>query len=616
MTGRSYSISFLVMAGLMLVMLLVSLGRMPGNIISWDTFGYYLYLPATLIHGDPGLYDPAFAYEVIDKYQSSSTFYQVSANPQGGMIIKYTSGLALIFLPGFIISHLVALSSAFPADGFSLPYQYSVLFTGILFMIMGMVVMRKVLLRFFTDKMTTLLLLFLYAGTNLFYIATHHATIHNFLFSLYALLLWLVIRWHEKPGKRRSLQLGLVMGFIIMIRPSEAVCVFLPLLWGVYDRHSLKQKLALLRSRFPLLLLTALGMLIALSPQLVYWKAFTGKILHYSYDNPGEGFDWGSPYLLQVLFSFRKGWLVYTPMMVFALAGFYFTYNKKREIFYPLLVFTLLNLYVVSSWTTWWYASSFGQRALVQSYAVLVIPMGYFFSAVSSMGRKRAVVIFSIAGLFVVLSLFQTWQYTRGIIHPQNMTREYYFAVFGRMKQPDEQLQNLLLLERSFTATDFFSKPEDYFLHSSYNLEGEFTRKKDPNALFINQEGLAVEILSPENPYSRTLSIPFYKLSNGDHAFLKIKGEVFVEDDPVENAFTLVVTFQHKGRNYKYRGKNSEVIAADLIPGQWNTLEVLYLTPEVRHTKDPVLIYFWLRGSQQLAVRSITVESWAPVRGW
>jgi hypothetical protein len=57
----------------------------PANIISWDIFGYYLYLPATFIHHDPTIQDISWVEQARELYKSSSTLYQAQERPTGGV---------------------------------------------------------------------------------------------------------------------------------------------------------------------------------------------------------------------------------------------------------------------------------------------------------------------------------------------------------------------------------------------------------------------------------------------------------------------------------------------------------------------------------------------------
>ncbi|MEE4175911.1 MAG: hypothetical protein V2I46_00230, partial [Bacteroides sp.] len=378
---------------------------------------------------------------------------------------------------------------------------------------------------------------------------------------------------------------------------------------------SLKEKARLIRDHFSKILIIAGCMILPAIPQLLYWKIFTGSFLYYSYDNPGEGLDLLSPYTWDVLVSFRKGWLIYTPMMALAIYGFKNLYEKRRELFYPLVIFAVLNLYLVSSWTTWWYAGSFGHRAMVQSYAMMAFPLGYFFIGLKDQTRFWRKFFWILAGFFVVLNLFQTWQYFSKILHPDSMTKPYYMAVFGRVTPPTEEIKSLLMVERSLGGDDVLKNPEDYYLYRSFEMvfDEDVWRPAADSGVAGSRE---VMILRPETPFTTALEIPFNKLTMADHAFLKVRGEVFVEDAPAENPFSLIITFDHEGGNYKYRGKDYEHYPHEITPGQWNTLERLYLTPEPRNKTDQVRIYFWLRGNKPLPVSRIDVEVWVPKRGW
>ncbi|MCB0815419.1 MAG: hypothetical protein KDB87_19920, partial [Flavobacteriales bacterium] len=57
---------------------------------------------------------------------------------------------------------------------------------------------------------------------------------------------------------------------------------------------------------------------------LSYWKVYGGAWIFDSYQNPGEGLDLFYPHLHRFLFSFRKGWFIYTPLMLVAAAGLLF----------------------------------------------------------------------------------------------------------------------------------------------------------------------------------------------------------------------------------------------------------------------------------------------------
>jgi hypothetical protein len=45
------------------------------------------------------------------------------------------------------------------------------------------------------------------------------------------------------------------------------------------------------------------------------------------------------PEIISGLFSYRKGWLIYTPVMAFGLVGMFFTRKSATPLFLPVLLF-------------------------------------------------------------------------------------------------------------------------------------------------------------------------------------------------------------------------------------------------------------------------------------
>lgn len=68
----------------------------PGNILSWDVFGYYLYLPFKFIYHDLGLTNDSVVHSIIAEYQNTGTFYQASKLPNGNYVMKYSMGISFL----------------------------------------------------------------------------------------------------------------------------------------------------------------------------------------------------------------------------------------------------------------------------------------------------------------------------------------------------------------------------------------------------------------------------------------------------------------------------------------------------------------------------------------
>lgn len=422
----------------------------PMQPISWDTFGYYLYLPATFIYND--LWHLHFAEPMMQKYNLAGFFYAARIGPQGNYVMNYSLGTAILYSPFFFIGHLWAKLFNFPVDGFSAPYQYSVFIGGVLYSLAGLLVTARTLRYFFSQKITAVLLLILLAGTNyLYYTLLENAMTHNYLFTVGAFIIYLSIKWHQSPGYKYALLLGLCIGLAIIIRPTEIFWCLIPLLFTIKDWPTLKQKAGIVIQNLPQLAVLVAAVVAMGSLQMLYWKAASGKFIYYSYDGT---FDFLSPHIIPGLFSIRKGWLVYTPVMALALIGLPLLWVKHKPLFIPVVAYTLLVVYITFSWHAWSYGGSFGCRPLVQSYALLLFPMGAFFQAIAGY-RWVKVLLTPVIGWLLFYNCFQTYQYEKGYISHDGLTAYQYQMLFLKTSVAQQQIrQHFKLAQPTGTTTD------------------------------------------------------------------------------------------------------------------------------------------------------------------
>ncbi len=402
--------------------------------ISWDVAGYYMYLPAGLIYND--FEELAFKDSIMQKYKPSSSFYQAFQVENGNWLLQYPSGLSVMYVPGFLIGHLGAKLGGYAQDGFSIPYQIGIWLWSLLVSFIGLILLRKLLLFYFSDKTVAVTLLALVLATNYFnYTAIDGALAHNYEFTLYAALLLFTRKWYLKPSYKLSIIIGLLVGLAALARPTDIVIAIVPLAWGLTSLRSIKSTFQFLIAQFPKLIVAGVVTLLIGSIQLLYWKLYSGEWIVYTYRD--YGFSWRGQHLIDCFFSFKKGWLIYTPVMSFALIGFYYLYKKWEKLFWFSFLFFIVNTYIIFSWDIWWYGGSFGQRAMVESYAILALPFAAFFE----MGLKSFLKYLIIPALIFCtwLNLFQTYQIHAegGGMDPEYMTEAYYWRIFGNNNVKD-----------------------------------------------------------------------------------------------------------------------------------------------------------------------------------
>lgn len=424
---------------------------------------YYNYLPAVFIHDDI----------TLNYYQQNPELRNYDWThllDNGNKIIKMTYGLSVLYSPFFFIADIYANNTEHKANGYSAPYHFSISLCAIFYFILALILLRKLLLMFFNDKVVALSILVVTAGTNLFYYTVFEPGMpHVFNFFLITSFLYLTIRWHKKPGWLYTFLLGISGGLIVLIRPTNALIVLFFLLYGIHHKNDIKNRFQFYQKHWLKLLLIIILSIAFWIPQMYYWKVITGQWIFFSYAND-EGFFFNNPQIMNILFSYKKGWLVYTPVMAIALAGIPLLWKKRRKLFWPVLTFIVVMIYVLSSWWNWWYGGGFGLRSFIDHYGLLAIP----FAAISSyFFKKKGVkkyVYLTVVFILICFNLFQTSQYRHNAIHWDGMNKEAYWETFLKRK-PTQRFHQLL------TKPDRQKAKQGIYREIPYNSKKEEKRK-------------------------------------------------------------------------------------------------------------------------------------------
>lgn len=446
----------------------------PLDLLSWDAMGYYMYLPSVFIYHDIKKLEWLPAIDA--KYSvSGGSLYQAQKQKNGDYYFKYLGGVAILQSPFFFAAHWLAPALGYEADGFSQPYQFAIGIGALIYFILGLFVLRKVLLLYFDDRTTTLTLILMMLASNLLrYVSYDSAMSHVFIFPLYALLLYFTVRWHEKPSILWASLIGYVIGLASISRPTEAIMIFIPLLWNMHTREASREKWALVRQNIPHLAYLILFGFLGVLPQLLYWKAATGSFVY----DVGSKWDFLLPHL-RVLFGFENGWFIYTPVAIFFVAGLFFI--KRFPFRKAVITFCLLNIYVIIAWHDWRYGATYSCRALTQSYPVFALPLAAFIDRFISTKWKYLVYI---AGLYLIfVNLFQIDQYNKTILHYRDMNRQYYCSIY---------------LDSSPTPLDFSLLDTREYLKNEDDFSKKIFFSADSNILVITQEFSEQTLLEKE----------------------------------------------------------------------------------------------------------------------
>ncbi|MDQ3191813.1 MAG: hypothetical protein M3Q58_09475 [Bacteroidota bacterium] len=401
-------------------------------VISSDVKGYYAYLPAIFIHKDLKFKNDTIYYK---SGESQVWFFQ---NEQGTRYIKYTCGLSILYSPFFLVAHLIAHVTDYDADGFSIPYKIALILSSFVFLIIGLYFLSKILLLHFSDHITALTLFVLFLGTNsLNYFSYDMAFPHGYSLAVISIFMYSSIKWITLPQKKWTVLIGLSAGMMTLIRPIDGLFILFLLLYKINSLDELKHRFQLFWLKKYAIVYMLFCFFLVLLPQLIYFKFISGSFLFFSYS--GEQFFFGNPNYLKSIFSYRNGWLIYSPLIGLSLLGFLLFKRKKASEFRMLcLIIFPIYTYFVVSWWCWWYVG-FGNRAFIHLYPILSLPLALFIDWIIKQRIYGKAILGIVLCLGLFLNFFQHQQYKTGAIHWGAMTKAAYWDSFGYL-HPSQNL--------------------------------------------------------------------------------------------------------------------------------------------------------------------------------
>lgn len=413
------------------------------KVIGADVISYYAYLPATFIFHD---------VKLENDYTMKNGIFWPETLPDGARVIKTSMGMSVLYSPFFFASHAIAKLTGADAFGYSNIYKIGLLVGAIFYLFIGLFFLRKILKIYFSESITALTIVAITLGTNLLHYATREATMsHLYNFTLLNIFIWLTIQWYKNPKLLKLILIGLLAGFITLVRPSNIIILAFFFLYDVYSIKTFGHRFTAVFKKFHWYILMGLAFTLVWIPQMLYWKELSGQLLFNSYTT--ERFFFNQPHFIDGLFSYRKGWLLYTPMMILSMAGIVLMFKKLKRFSLAISVFTFLNMYIVFSWWCWWYGGSFGMRALIDSYGMLAIPMALLFTEALKYRKYLYKIVVGLAIILIVQNVSFVRKYRSGSIHWDSMTKEAFWNAFWRfsplpeywdlLEQPDYEKAKL-----------------------------------------------------------------------------------------------------------------------------------------------------------------------------
>jgi hypothetical protein len=401
--------------------------------IASDGKGYYIYLPAAFIYQD---FSFEFTQQTEAKYYDDSQPPVVQL-PDDKKLNKYFAGEAILLIPFFLIAHLLSFILGVPTDGYSFFYQASVSVAAVFYALAGLLMMSKYLKHFIvSENVITFVLILTFGGSTLLHYTWMEPSMsHVYSFFVINAFIALAAAFFISHRKTTLFLLFAILGIICLIRPVNILIILaLPFIWMMLkNKTSIKN---LIQSK-PIFLLGLLLFLMIVFIQLIFYKLQIGQWWIWAYHQ--EGFNFSKPHFFDFIFSFRKGWLIYTPIAFISLITAVYLWRNNLKILLSYFTPLIIILYVASSWHDWAYGAGYGSRPMTEYIGFALIPLAIYLEQIKNEVQKAIIIFFT--WCFLLINCVHIYQINKHILLLDNMTFKAYKASF--LKTSDEYINML-----------------------------------------------------------------------------------------------------------------------------------------------------------------------------
>lgn len=538
-----------------------------------DAQGYYGYLVA-------GVLEQTFDWKVV--YAAYADYYgghpfNFTRETGFGLVNKYYVGTAVLVLPFFLLSCMLAWITGAPIDGYSTPFHLGGMLAAFFYAGLGIMLLVEFLEhKGISRTIAWFVCITCFFATGLFhYAASEPLMSHTYSFFLISGFLLAVQKYAANRRSKHLLLSALAFGMIILVRPSNGtVLAAIPFAIGSWT--GLKSTLAGISIKE--WVYTALIVTGVVGIQSLMYLLQVGVPLVWSYD--GEGFNFSDPQIMNVLFSYRKGLFIYTPWAFLGAIGMVVALFKRTFEAASALVLLALTVYVVSSWWSWYYGGSLGMRALIEYLPFFAYGLAMLIQSVPSAG---ALVLVLLTLGTVPINLIQSYQYQKFILHWDRMDKERFWKVFLRTDNKyegifyrEEQVLRLPSAEQILSSEVFET---DLEAGSSWGTESI-----DSTNAFSGSRSARIGKASPFGPTAR---ISVSELGPEGRKQLYISAMVWAEDEFPD----LSISYSFKNDSSDYGHKVIGMGQFVLESQQWIQIEHLVGLDEARDTLDDWIVY-------------------------
>jgi Dolichyl-phosphate-mannose-protein mannosyltransferase len=461
-----------------------------------DGVGYYAFARAPLIeHSLDFQHDYQFANAGfrdahLDETGVPKPLFRTAT---GHLDNHFTVGPAILWAPFLLGAHsgvLIAraMGAQVPADGFSTPYRVAMAFGTALYGFLGLLLSARLAGKYVSGRLAFLATVCIWWATSLpVYMYFNPSWSHAHSAFAVALFLWY---WHKTWRRRSTSQwciLGLIAGLMLNVYYANATVLIVLAIegareyatafrlgsknnpmhghtkgFGSSDDSSSDAESPTVGQLLGRHMLFDVVLIFSMLPTFFTRYVVYGSPFESGY-TPLRDWAWGSPYFAAVLISSNHGLLVWTPVVLLAIAGLVLFACREPRVGMLILAAVMAFYVLIASYPDWAGISSYGNRFFVSLTAPFVLGLAVLFERAAKLLRcartALATVSLFCAGLVLwnIAFIFQWGTHlvpARGPIVWSEMIHNQFFVVPREMA----------------------AKAQDYLLHRS-NLMREIEQR-------------------------------------------------------------------------------------------------------------------------------------------
>lgn len=386
-------------------------------LISADGGGYFSYLHSIVFNHD---------LNMTDEYQAAKAEHiNIAGNIHSITVTgvppnQFPIGPAILSLPAYLVAAALNPSGT-PQflPPFSTAYTLASLFYGLIALALVYRLLRR--LGYSPEASGIAIVAIALTSPLLYYLVYSPSYSHTF--SAFAVTLFVYVWWTRRDNRtwKGWVVLGFLGGLMALVRWQDGPLMAITLL-------------DVPRARWRLLLM-APGTLVSFSPQLVVDKLIFG---HWQPGAPAVAFDPFPGHYLDVLFSSLHGLFVWSPMLIAAVAGYWFVKNNTVRAAFAICF--VMQVAIIGAFVYWYGGFAFGMRFLINLTPFFAIGL----AAVAS--RIRPVLS------WLVIAALAAWNFVLVLSFTYTIKEDVAPGYIGLVKTQFQSLRLLPHLVQGYVA--------------------------------------------------------------------------------------------------------------------------------------------------------------------